>query len=114
AGTVVLAAGMGSQRLADNVGLTLPMHGGTGYVIDVDTVGEAPGIPLSVSELRVVATPYPDRFRMSGTLEFSTGKQGISERRVQAIRDGIAQVLPTLRIAETRQTWAGDRPCTAD
>ena len=114
AGSFVIAAGVASEQLCHSVGLKLPMHGGKGYVVDVDTEGPSPRIPLSVREPRVVATPYPDRLRMCGTLELSDSGNRISDRRVQAIRDGIARTLPGLRVGRTQQTWAGQRPCTAD
>lgn len=114
AGTFVVAAGMSSQSLCRSVGIRLPMRAGKGYVVDVEVDGPRPRIPLSVREPRVVATPYPDRLRMCGTLELSTSGDRVSPRRVQAIRDGIARTLPELRTGRTLQTWAGQRPCTAD
>lgn len=114
AGTVVIAAGMGAERLARSAGLRLPMRAGKGYVVDVETTGEVPDVPMLANEDRVVITPYPGFLRLSGTLEFSSGRQHISERRVQAIRDSVARLLPSLSISRTRQVWAGERPCTAD
>ena len=113
-GTYVVAAGLGSERLCKSVGIKMPMQGAKGYVVDLDVGESAPRIPLTFKESKVVATPYPDRLRLCGTLELGGDRQVISQRRVQAIRKAGNRFLPDLTVKGTMQTWAGQRPCTAD
>lgn len=114
ADTYVIAAGLGSEQLCKGVGIKMPMAGAKGYVVDLALDGPGPQIPLSFKELKVVATPYPDRLRLSGTLELGSDPQAMSARRIQAIRDAGKRGLPRLKVQRTIQTWAGQRPCTAD
>jgi D-amino-acid dehydrogenase len=114
AGSYVLAAGLGSGRLSATAGIRVPMTGAKGYVIDVEVAGPAPRLPLTLAELRVVATPYPDRLRLCGTLELGSDSTTTSERRLEAIRAAGRRALPGLDVRKTIQTWAGLRPCTAD
>lgn len=114
AGTYVVAAGLGSEHLAGSVGIKTPMQGAKGYVVDAEVEGDGPRIPLSFKELRVVATPYPDRLRLCGTLELGGDPNAIDASRVEAIRRAGHRGLPSVRYRRTLQTWVGRRPCTAD
>ncbi|NJC22716.1 D-amino-acid dehydrogenase [Arthrobacter pigmenti] len=114
ADTYVVAAGLGSEKLCRGVGIRMPMAGAKGYVVDLAPDGPSPQIPLSFKELKVVATPYSDRLRLCGTLELGSDPEAMSARRIQAIRDAGHRGLPELKFRRTLQTWAGQRPCTAD
>ena len=114
AGTYVVAAGMGSASLCESVGIRMPMEGAKGYVVDTETDGPAPQIPLSFRESKVVATPYADRLRLCGTLELGSDPRAVSAQRVEAIRAAGRRGLPNVKTRRTIQTWAGLRPCTAD
>lgn len=114
AGQTVLAAGLGSVPVARSIGLRLPLRGAKGYVVDLDVEAGAPQIPITFKERRVVATPYPDRLRLCGTLELGSDDAPINQVRVQVIRDAGRHGLPGLRVRRTLQTWAGLRPSTPD
>lgn len=112
--TYIIAAGLGSEQLCKRVGIKMPMAGAKGYVVDLALDGSSPHIPLSFKELKVVATPYRDRLRLCGTLELGSNPRAMSAPRIQAIRDAGQRGLPGLKVQSTLQTWAGQRPCTAD
>jgi D-amino-acid dehydrogenase len=114
AGTYVVAAGLGSRRLCESMGVRMPMEGAKGYVVDVEVEGPGPRIPLSFREAKVVATPYSDRLRLCGTLELGGDPGAVSLTRVAAIRSAGRRGLPDVAWRRTLQTWAGLRPCTAD
>jgi D-amino-acid dehydrogenase len=114
ADTYVLAGGLGTAGLARGVGIKLPMLGAKGYVVDMVVDGPRPRQPLTIAELKVVATPYPDRLRLCGTLELGSESASTSARRVEAIRAAGRRALPEVRELRTLETWAGMRPCTAD
>ena len=112
--TLVLAAGAWTSQLAAPLGVFLPQEGGKGYHLDLARDPRDPRIPVSFDEAHVIATPLPDRLRLSGTLELAGLDTSISRARVDAIRRAAARVL---RIDDTRpelETWAGLRPCTPD
>lgn len=111
---VVLAAGMGSVPLAARAGVSIPLRGGRGYVIDLARQEGGPTMPVRVKENRVVVTPLADRTRVSGAIEFGSEGAPLDARRPDGLRGVAAQALPVLREAEVIDRWAGERPCTPD
>lgn len=111
---VVLAAGLGSTGLAAKAGLTLPLRGGRGHVIDLALTADAPSLPVRIKEHRVVVTPLADRTRVSGAIEFGTEPRPGDYRRAEALRHVAARALPALRDAEVIDRWSGERPCAPD
>jgi D-amino-acid dehydrogenase len=114
AGTVVLAAGAWTSRLAAPLGVYLPLEGGKGYHLDLEPAAGDPRIPISLGEAHVIATPLPGRLRLSGTLELSGLDTSISRVRVDAIRRAAARVLAIDDERVEVDVWAGLRPCTPD
>jgi D-amino-acid dehydrogenase len=114
AGTVVLAAGAWTSRLAAPVGVYLPLEGGKGYHLDLEPAAGDPRIPISFDEAHVIATPLPGPLRLSGTLELAGLDTSISRVRVEAIRRAAARVLAIDENREELDVWAGLRPCTPD
>ena len=114
AGTVVLAAGAWTTKLAAPLGVFLPQEGGKGYHLDLAAAPTDPQIPVSMDEAHVIATPLPGRLRLSGTLELAGLDTSISRVRVDAIRAAAARVFAIDREREEVDVWAGLRPCTPD
>jgi D-amino-acid dehydrogenase len=107
--TVVVAAGTWSKEL-----VRLPLEGGKGYHIDFERTDDDPHVPVWVQETWTIATPLPDRLRLSGTLELAGLDLSISERRVKTIRVGGERWFRGLRRRPVLETWAGLRPCLPD
>jgi D-amino-acid dehydrogenase len=107
--TVVVAAGAWSRTLVD-----LPLEGGKGYHIDFERDGTDPRTPAWVQETWTIATPLPDRLRLSGTLELAGLDLSISQPRVDAIRRGGERWFGGLAGRPVLETWAGLRPCLPD
>jgi D-amino-acid dehydrogenase len=107
--TVLVAAGAWSKRLVQ-----LPLEGGKGYHVDYVPSEDAPRIPTWVQETWTIATPLPDRLRLSGTLELAGLDLSISEQRVAKIRTGGERWFRGLRSRRVLETWAGLRPCLPD
>ncbi|HZQ65646.1 MAG TPA: FAD-dependent oxidoreductase [Gaiellaceae bacterium] len=109
ADTVVVAAGAWSRTLVD-----LPLEGGKGYHVDYERSGDDPRIPAWIQETWTIATPLPDRLRLSGTLELAGLDLTVSPRRVDAIRSGAERWFRGLASRRQVETWAGLRPCLPD
>ena len=107
--TVVVAAGAWSREL-----VRLPLEGGKGYHIDFERSDDDPRIPSWVQETWTIATPLPDRLRLSGTLELAGLDLSISTRRVEKIREGGDRWFRGLSGRPVLETWAGLRPCLPD
>jgi D-amino-acid dehydrogenase len=106
---VVVAAGAWSRELVD-----LPLEGGKGYHIDFEPSPGDPRLPTWVQETWTIATPLPDRLRLSGTLELAGLDLSISQQRVDAIRRGGERWFHGLAGRPVLETWAGLRPCLPD
>jgi D-amino-acid dehydrogenase len=109
ADTVVVAAGAWSRTLVD-----LPLEGGKGYHVDYELTADSPGTPTWVQDTWTIATPLPDRVRLSGTLELAGLDLSISQPRVDAIREGGERWFRGLAGRPPIETWAGLRPCLPD
>ncbi len=108
----VLAAGAGSRLVAKHFDLKLSVIPGQGYNVGLPT---SPGLqqPVIFEEVHAVATPFDDRIRLGGTMEFGGDNPPFDARRVDAI---IASMRKFLDLAwdEHFDTWAGSRPMSAD
>jgi len=107
--TIVVAAGAWTKQL-----VSLPLEGGKGYHVDFARTDDDPHIPVFMHESSTIATPLPDRLRLSGTLELAGLDLSVSERRVATIRDAGSRRIRGLRGRPTLETWAGLRPCLPD
>jgi D-amino-acid dehydrogenase len=107
--TVVVAAGAWSKRLVG-----LPLEGGKGYHVDYERTDDDPRMPAWIQETWTIATPLPDRLRLSGTLELAGLDLSVSRRRVEKIRAGGDRWFRGLRGRRVLETWAGLRPCLPD
>jgi len=112
--TVVLAAGAWSGALARTVDVYLPLEGGKGYHVDLESAEGDPRIPTWLQESWAIATPLPGRLRLAGTLELAGLDLTINSRRADAVRDGGVRGLRGLEGRRVIDVWAGLRPCTPD
>jgi D-amino-acid dehydrogenase len=117
AGQVVIAAGSWSPRIAAGLDLRLPVQAAKGYSITFSSPSWRPRRPVNLGEARAVATPLPHGVRIGGTLELAGLDRSITVRRVQAILEGAARVVPGARFdagAADAEVWHGLRPLSPD
>ena len=108
----VLTAGAGSRLLAKQFDLRLAVIPGQGYNVGLPT---SPGLqqPVIFEEVHAVATPFGDRIRLGGTMEFGGDQPPFDARRVDAIIESMRKFLD-LDWDNRFDTWAGSRPMSAD
>lgn len=108
----VLAAGAGSRLVAKQFDLRLSVIAGQGYNVALPV---SPGLqqPVIFEEVRAVATPFADRIRLGGTMEFGGDNPPFDARRVEAIITSMRRFLD-LDWDHSFDTWAGSRPMSAD
>jgi D-amino-acid dehydrogenase len=114
AGTVVLAAGAWTPRVAAGLRLPVPVEAGKGYHVDYERGERDPRLPIFLQEARVIATPLGRSLRLAGTLELTGLDLSVDRRRVGAIvRAGRRRVrgLDGRRVVDV---WRGLRPCAPD
>jgi D-amino-acid dehydrogenase len=108
----VLSAGAGSRLLAKHFDLRLSVIPGQGYNVALPTT---PGLqqPVIFEEVHAVATPFADRIRLGGTMEFAGDSPPFDARRIEAIITSMRRFLD-LDWDHRYDTWAGSRPMSAD
>ena len=113
---VVLAAGSWSTDIAANLGLNLPIQAAKGYSVSYEKPGNAPLIPIMLSEAKTAITPMGEILRVGGTLELAGIDLSINQKRVNALLQAAKSALPAINFDRLRiiKTWAGLRPTTPD
>lgn len=79
----LLAAGAWTGKLSQLFGAKLPIRPGKGYCIETSPFGLRGATNLH--EAKVATTPFDNRFRMAGTMEFGGLDENINQVRVDAI-----------------------------
>jgi D-amino-acid dehydrogenase len=113
-GETVLAAGIWSAECARKLDIGLELQPAKGYTVTVEAPGNAPRLPVVLSEGRVAIAPLGDRLRFGGTLELGAMNSTVSHRRVDGILRTVRAYLPRLEHTEVLEAWSGLRPCTPD
>lgn len=108
----VLSAGAGVQQLGRMLDLRIPVVAGQGYNVALPTTA-ALDRPVIFEEAHAVATPFGDRIRLGGTMEFGGNNPRFDARRVDAIIGSMKRFLH-LEWDERTDTWAGSRPMSPD
>ena len=113
AGTVVLAAGAWTTPLAASIGIPIPMEPGKGYSFSIEPT-VVPSHAVLLVDVHVGCTPFGDRLRIGGTMEFSGINNRLDRRRIASIVVGARQSFQPWKTPEIESEWAGMRPITAD
>jgi len=109
----VLAAGAWTGPLSRLFGHRLPVRPGKGYSVDVPPIGLRGATNLY--DARVAATPFTDRLRLAGTMEFAGLDENVNDVRVTAILRAPATYLRDWQPpSEPLRPQAGMRPMTPD
>jgi D-amino-acid dehydrogenase len=109
----VVATGAGLDDLVRPRGVRARVRAGRGYSFSVPTDTPVAG-PIYLPGVRVACTPYRDRLRVAGTMEFREVDEPVDIRRVDAIVDSVRPLLTGVRWDERSTPWVGARPVTAD
>ena len=110
----VVAAGAWTPRLENTLGCRIPIQPGKGYSLTVAGADRVPGLPCFFSEKSVVATPWPDGFRLGGTMEFAGFDDNLDDRRLAALSKAARQYLRDPSLGFVEKEWCGFRPMTLD
>ena len=90
---MLLTAGVWTRSLGAQLGLSIPLEGAKGYCLELDALAGNPAMPVYMHEAHVVATPYPGRLRLAGTLELSGLDDSVDAVRTRAMREAAKRVL---------------------
>jgi len=110
---VVIAAGAHSQVLAKPLGATVPLESERGYHLELIGANKQPSVPVIDAARKFVATPMNGTIRLAGIVEFGGLDAPPSTGPINLLIRGAKAMLPGLEY-ESRRTWLGHRPATAD
>jgi D-amino-acid dehydrogenase len=113
AATVVVAAGSWSTPILRSIGIPIPMEPGKGYSFSIQPT-VVPSHAVLLVDVHVGCTPFGDRLRIGGTMEFSGINNRLDRRRIDAIVAGARRSFQPWKTPEIESEWAGMRPITAD
>lgn len=113
ADAVVLATGAWLNGLGASWGVRVPVRAGRGYSFTVPTDEPVSG-PIYLPAVRVACTPYQNKLRVAGTMEFRDADAPMFPRRVDAIIRSARSLLTGVSWEERTDTWVGPRPVTPD
>ena len=109
----LLAAGSWTRPLAAKLGVRFPMEPGKGYSFFIRPK-VVPRHGILFADIHAGATPFGDRLRLAGTMEFSGYNTRVDGRRVQTVLRLARDYLTELETQAPEEPWAGMRPMTAD
>jgi D-amino-acid dehydrogenase len=112
-GSVVLAAGTGTARLAAAMGEKVPHQAVGGYHVMLGTPGITLETPLLPLDFRFAITPMRDGIRLAGTYEFGGAATAPIRSKIDDMLRHITAVLPGVNATPT-STWRGFRSYLPD
>ena len=114
---VVLATGAWLPELAKRCGVRTAVRAGRGYSFSLTVTDPAMRpvpCPVYFPYERIACTPYGDRLRVGGTMEFADTEDPLSADRIDGIVHGGRPLLSGVDWDDRRDVWVGGRPVTVD
>ena len=110
---VVVANGVGSEKLANSVGDSLGIYPVKGYSITINNVEpkHLPTVSLLDDQAKIVTSTLGNRFRVAGTAELIGENYDIRRDRIQPLLDWVHENFPNINTHDYTQ-WACLRPMT--
>jgi D-amino-acid dehydrogenase len=108
----LLAAGSWTTPLVRKLGLRIPMQPGKGYTFLLQP-SVMPKHGILFADIHAGASPFADRLRISGTMEFSGYNLELDRRRIDNVFRLASDYL-RLEKPEYENAWAGLRPMVVD
>lgn len=112
----VLAAGVGTAKLARKLGLRIPVYPLKGYSVTVPAgEGIAPRVSMTDEARRIVVSRLGTRVRVAGTAEVAGYDTVLDTARARSVLAGLLDLLPQLgEGAGEAEFWTGLRPMSSD
>ena len=110
---VVVANGVGSEKLANSIGDSLGIYPVKGYSITINNVDPEylPQVSLLDDQAKIVTSTLGNSFRVAGTAEKAGENYDIRRDRLQPLLDWVHENFPNINTHDYTQ-WACLRPMT--
>jgi D-amino-acid dehydrogenase len=114
ADSLVVAAGVATQKLVRAFGVHLRIATAKGYSRTFARAPSGPSRSMYLEGPKVAISVYDGGVRVSGTLELGARGLTLSERRLRAITAAASAALPGWDMPADPADWAGMRPLSPD
>lgn len=113
---IVLSSGSWLPEIAKMLGIVLLIQPGKGYSYTYNHVEKNIRYPAILVDARCAITPWRNKLRIGGTMEFSGINSKVLINRMQGIYDSVKNFYPGLKIdfPPKDKIWTGLRPVTPD
>ncbi len=113
---VVLSSGSWLPEIARMLDIVLLLQAGKGYSYTYDHVEKNIRYPAILVDGRCAITPWKNKLRIGGTMEFSGINNKVLINRMKGIYDSVKSFYPGLKIdfPPKEKIWTGLRPVTPD
>ena len=113
---VVICAGAWTGSLVKRLDLKIPLMGGKGYSITVNSPDKMINYPTVLCESKVAVTPMGTDLRIAGTMEIVGQDLSQNQKRVDNIKKAMAEYFLGFDSSqmEDQKSWAGLRPVSPD
>ena len=110
---IIVAAGVGSEKLANSVGDSLGIYPVKGYSITINNVDPKylPKVSLLDDQAKIVTSTLGNRFRVAGTAELAGENYDIRHDRIKPLLNWVHTNFPNINTHDYTQ-WACLRPMT--
>ncbi len=112
---VVVAAGVGSRKIASYYGDNLPIYPVKGYSITINVQDKdmkyVPRVSLLDDQAKIVTSTLGNRFRVAGTAELAGENYDIRRDRIEPLLNWVRENFPDLD-ASNYSSWCCLRPMT--
>ncbi|WP_046469621.1 NAD(P)/FAD-dependent oxidoreductase [Allosalinactinospora lopnorensis] len=111
---VVIAAGVWSTRLLDQLGVPVPLLSGTGHTVTAEGMSSPPRHALKLMEPNIAIAPFNDGVRIAGRFELGGPGDHTSRRSAGRLLRAAAPYLKRWDPSHVHAERAGMRPATPD
>ncbi len=112
----ILAAGTWTSRLAQPLGLRLPLLPGKGHSMTLTGLPE-PAAPVLLEQSKIAVNPMgSEGIRVSGNMVLGDWSHQPNRARISAVQERVGKIFPAWQEHDFRKekVWVGHRPCTPD
>lgn len=110
---VVLAAGLGSARLCETVGVRIPLAAEMGYHVTFPGAEKRLHAPVAVVEDGFIATPMSGHLRLAGTVDLAAREMPPAWHRATVLTRAARRLFRD-PLPEPTERWHGSRPTLPD
>ena len=111
--SVVIAAGVFSDKLSKKFGANVPLQSERGYHLELRETNIKLNYPLMNSSLKLAITPRPNGIRFAGLVEFGSLYSEPNKNAFDLLMRNAKSMFSGIAYQEKKE-WSGHRPATID